>query len=83
MRDELEIEEPSAIGRLGEIGAPTLVVLGDSDVEPITDIGRILTEGIPGARCETLPRADHMLPLRVPEELTRLLLAHMQQRGDG
>jgi len=80
MRDELEIEEPSAIERLGGITAPTLVVLGDSDVEPITEIGRILVAGIPGARSETLAGADHMLPLRVPEQLTRLLLAHLSQR---
>jgi 3-oxoadipate enol-lactonase len=78
MRDELEIEEPSAIGRLGEIKAPTLVVLGDSDVEPITEIGGILSGGIPGARSETLTGADHMLPLRVPERLTELLLAHLR-----
>jgi len=78
MRDELEIEEPSAIDRLGEIGAPTLVILGDSDVEPITDIGRMLAAGIPGARSETLAGADHMLPMRVPAELTALLLAHLR-----
>jgi 3-oxoadipate enol-lactonase len=78
MRDELEIEEPSAIERLGGITAPTLVVLGDSDVEPITEIGRILVTGIPGARSETLTGADHMLPLRVPDQLTRLLLAHLR-----
>jgi pimeloyl-ACP methyl ester carboxylesterase len=78
MRDELEVEEPSALGRLGEIKAPTLVVLGDSDVEPITEIGGLLTTGIPGARSETLSGADHMLPLRVPAELTRLLLAHLR-----
>jgi pimeloyl-ACP methyl ester carboxylesterase len=81
MRDELEIEEPAAAGRLGEIGAPTLIVLGDSDVEPITDIGRIMAAGIPGARCETLAGADHMLPLRVPDRLTDLLLAHIQRRA--
>jgi 3-oxoadipate enol-lactonase len=78
MRDEQEIEEPSAIPRLGEIGAPTLVVLGDSDVEPITAIGGLLSEGIPGARSETLTGADHMLPLRVPDKLVDLVLAHLR-----
>ncbi len=83
MRDELEVEEPSAIGRLGEIGTPTLVVLGDSDVAPITEIGGILTAGIPGARSETLAGADHMLPLRVPDRLTELLLAHLRAVPGG
>lgn len=77
MRDEMEVEEPAAIGRLGEIEAPTLVVLGDRDVDPITDIGRILATGIPGAHSETLAGADHMLPMRVPQELIKLLLPHL------
>jgi 3-oxoadipate enol-lactonase len=82
MRDEMEVEEPSAVDRLGEITAPTLVVLGDTDVAPITDIGRHLAANIRGSVLETLPGADHMLPLRVPEQLTELLLAHLalQQR---
>jgi 3-oxoadipate enol-lactonase len=80
MRDEQEIEEPSAIPRLGEIGVPTLVVLGDSDVEPITEIGGLLATAIPGARSETLAGADHMLPLRVPDKLTDLVLAHLHGR---
>jgi pimeloyl-ACP methyl ester carboxylesterase len=77
MRDEKEIAEPSAVDRLGEISVPTLIVLGDLDVAPIADIGRHLAANIPDAVCETLPGADHMLPLRVPEQFTELLLAHL------
>jgi 3-oxoadipate enol-lactonase len=74
MRDEQEIEEPSAIPRLNEIGVPTLIVLGDKDIDAITEIGGILQQGIPGARTETLAGADHMLPLRTPERLVELIL---------
>lgn len=74
MSDEQEIEEPSAIGRLGDIAAPTLVVLGDRDVDAITEIGTILANGIPGARSETITGADHMLPLRTPGRLVELIL---------
>lgn len=74
MRDEQEIEEPSALGRLEEIGVPTQVVLGDSDVDAIADIGALLANRIPGARSETLTGADHMLPLRQPERLVELIL---------
>jgi 3-oxoadipate enol-lactonase len=77
MRDEMEIDEPPAVDRLAEITVPTLVVLGDRDVEPIGDIGRRLVDGIPGARCATLAGADHMLPLRVPGEFTDVLLRHL------
>jgi pimeloyl-ACP methyl ester carboxylesterase len=77
MRDEMEIEEPSAVGRLGDITAPTLIVLGDNDVDAVRDIGRLLAEGIPGARSVTVAGADHMLPLRVPDRFAEVLMAHL------
>lgn len=78
MQDELEIEEPSAVERLGAVQARTLVVLGEQDLPEIAEVGRVLTAGIPGARAVTLPDADHMLPLRVPGTLHELLLAHLR-----
>jgi 3-oxoadipate enol-lactonase len=78
MRDELEVAEPSALDRLGQIRVPTLVVLGDRDVDAITDIGNRLAAGIPGARLVTLDNADHLVPLRVPDRLTELVLAHLR-----
>jgi pimeloyl-ACP methyl ester carboxylesterase len=77
MSDDQEIEEPPALGRLDQISVPTLVVLGDRDVEPITEIGGLLIDGIPGARSQTVDNADHMLPLRQPERLVELLLQHL------
>jgi pimeloyl-ACP methyl ester carboxylesterase len=77
LAEEMEMEEPDAIPRLGEIGVPTLVVLGDSDVAAITDIGNLLAERIPGARRVVLAGADHILPLRVPERLHELLVEHL------
>jgi pimeloyl-ACP methyl ester carboxylesterase len=74
---EGEIEEPAAEPRLGEIGVPTLIVLGDRDVESIADIGRRYEHGIRGARLVTLSPADHLLPLRVPDQLHPLLLEHL------
>jgi pimeloyl-ACP methyl ester carboxylesterase len=77
MRDEMEIEEPSAVDRLGEITVPTLIVLGDSDVDPVGDIGQRLASGIPGARRVTMAGADHMVPLRVPTQFQEVLLGHL------
>jgi 3-oxoadipate enol-lactonase len=75
---QLAIEEPSPLDRLGAITAPTLVVLGDRDVDVINDIGRLLAAGIPGARQVTLTDADHLLPLRVPDQFHPLLLEHLR-----
>jgi 3-oxoadipate enol-lactonase len=77
LQDEDEAEEPAAEPRLGQITVPTLIVLGDRDVEPITDIGRRYERGITGSRLVTLAPADHLLPLRVPDRLHPLLLAHL------
>ena len=79
LQDADEVEEPAAEPRLAEIGVPTLVVLGDQDVDAIADIGRRYARGIPGARLVTLAPADHLLPLRVPDELHPLLLEHLDR----
>lgn len=77
MEDDLEIDEPSALERLGDIKIPTLIVLGDRDETSITDIGHLYAKGIAGSRLEVLAAADHLLPLRVPEALHPLLLGHL------
>ncbi|MEV7772792.1 alpha/beta fold hydrolase [Kitasatospora sp. NPDC086791] len=63
--------------RLGEVAVPTLVVHGDRDHPEIAAIAKRLAADIPGARARLLPAADHYLPLRTPERLTGLLLAHL------
>jgi 3-oxoadipate enol-lactonase len=75
--DDLEVDEPSAIPRLAEVTAPTLVVLGADDLDVITEIGDLLATRIPNARRVMLDGADHILPLRVPDELTALLVEHL------
>jgi len=77
LQDDEEIDEPPAEPRLAEIAVPTLVVLGDQDVDEITDIGERYGRGISGARLVTLSPADHLLPLRVPDQLHPLLLEHL------
>ncbi len=78
--DDLEVDEPSAIPRLAEVTAPTLVVLGADDLDVITEIGDLLAARIPNARRVMLDGADHILPLRVPDELASLLAEHLGAR---
>nr|WP_168505908.1 alpha/beta fold hydrolase [Streptomyces sp. S1D4-11]QIY93935.1 alpha/beta fold hydrolase [Streptomyces sp. S1D4-11] len=68
---------PNAEAHLGDIAAPTLVVHGDRDHPEIGVIAERLVTSIPDARGEMIPNADHYLPLRTPESLTGLLLAHL------
>jgi 3-oxoadipate enol-lactonase len=66
--------EISAETRLGEIGAPTLVVVGTEDLEDIKSMAEKLAAEIPGARLETIEGAGHLPSLERPAELNALLL---------
>ncbi len=66
--------EPPALIRLADIRVPTLVVLGDADVEDVLTIGEQLTKGIPGARKAVMTDVAHLPPLERPELFAQLLL---------
>ena len=62
---------PAAIGRLGEIAAPTLVILGGQDLPHIAEIAGLLAKGIRGARLVTVPGAGHIVNLDAREAFNR------------
>ena len=66
--------DPPAAERLGEISAPTLVVIGDEDVAPIFDATELLIEKVRGARKVTIHDAAHLPNLEHPEEFNRVVL---------
>jgi pimeloyl-ACP methyl ester carboxylesterase len=66
--------DPPAIERLGEISAPTLVVVGDEDVPPVLDAADVLLEKVRGARKAVIHDAAHLPNLEHPEEFNRLVL---------
>jgi 3-oxoadipate enol-lactonase len=70
--------EPQASTRLGEIGCPALVVVGDLDQPAIQEVADQLAEGIPGARKEVIARTAHAPNMERPEEFNRLLLDFLQ-----
>ena len=73
--DEFELSaEPPAAERLAELRVPTLVIVGDTEVQGIIDICHKLAAEVPGARLEILERADHLPNLRRPDEFDRLVL---------
>ncbi len=71
--------DPPASGRLGEVRAPTLVVVGDADVADMFAIADRLEREIPGARQAVVAGAAHGLPLERPGELNRLLLDFLSE----
>jgi pimeloyl-ACP methyl ester carboxylesterase len=66
--------EPLAAGQLGEIFAPTLVIVGDKDAPEIVDSSRLVAEEIPGARLEVISGVAHVPNMERPEEFNRIVL---------
>jgi pimeloyl-ACP methyl ester carboxylesterase len=58
---------------LGEIQAPTLVIVGEEDVVTPLAAARVLAERIPGARLEVIAGAGHMSNLEQPEAFNHAL----------
>jgi pimeloyl-ACP methyl ester carboxylesterase len=70
----MEKLEPAAFGRLGEIKAPTLVIVGDHDLPSIKKTADLLVAKISGARKAVIHDAAHLPNLEHPEKFNRLLL---------
>ncbi|HEX6701604.1 MAG TPA: alpha/beta hydrolase [Gaiellaceae bacterium] len=65
---------PPASTRLGEIRVPTLVIVGDEDVEDFQRIAETVADGIPSARRVVIEDAAHVVALERPDEFNRALL---------
>ncbi len=66
--------DPPAAGRLGEIAAPTLVIVGDRDVPDIQRIADVLEQGMPNARKVVMTNAAHVPNMEWPNEFNRIVL---------
>lgn len=63
-----------AIGQLGSIRVPTLVVVGDFDTSGTRAAAEQLAEEVPGARLIKVPNAAHIVGMEVPDELAALIV---------
>ena len=68
---------PPALGRLGEIRSPTLVVTGDRDTPGNRAGSESLAKGIPGARLVVIPGADHAIPIGWAKELNEAVVTFL------
>jgi pimeloyl-ACP methyl ester carboxylesterase len=60
--------EPPAINRLGEVRAPTLVLVGDADMPDMLPAAELLTQEIPSSRRVVLANVAHVLNVERPAE---------------
>jgi 3-oxoadipate enol-lactonase len=79
----LKLPVPPAIGRLAEIGVPTLVMVGEEDEPDIHSISEIVSTRIPGAVRVILADAGHMPNQDQPGEFNQIvrdfLLSHVSR----
>jgi len=71
---------PSVVGRLGDVEAATLVVVGERDVTEIHSIADLLVERVPGALVREIHDADHLVMVRQPEVFNRVVLDFLSFR---
>ena len=62
--------------RLGEISAPTLVISAADDPSTPPDVVRVLADGIPGARLESVSPAAHLVNVEQAAVVNQLLADH-------
>jgi pimeloyl-ACP methyl ester carboxylesterase len=73
----------NAAGRLDEVRAPTLVVVGDLDTPRTLEAAGALARGVRGARLEVVRGAAHLPNMERPGEFNRLLLDFLSDPGAG
>jgi pimeloyl-ACP methyl ester carboxylesterase len=66
--------EPPAVGRLGAIRVPTLVIIGDRDVAYIRRVADVLASDIAGARKVVMYDTAHVPNMEQPEAFNQLVL---------
>lgn len=71
---------PSRRERLGDVTAPTLVLVGALDQRDFRRIARFLAGEIPGALFEELPAVAHLPPLERPEAFARTVIGFLGER---
>lgn len=66
--------ETPAIGQLGSVRVPTLVVIGELDTSGTRAAAEQLAADVPGARLIKVPNAAHIVGMEVPDELAALIV---------
>jgi 3-oxoadipate enol-lactonase len=75
-------EEEPLVGdlaeRIGEVGAPTLVLVGEEDVPDVHEIADRLERELPNARRASIADTAHVPSLERPREFDQLVLPFLQ-----
>ncbi|MBV9545068.1 MAG: alpha/beta hydrolase [Chloroflexi bacterium] len=71
--------DPPAAGRLAQIEAPFLVMVGDADVDAVLETADVLANGVRGAQKIVLSDTAHMINLERPAEFNAAVLEFLRR----
>jgi pimeloyl-ACP methyl ester carboxylesterase len=74
MLGKMDWPEPPMAERLGQIKAPTLILIGDSDDKGLLENADIFISRIPGAKRVTFPGVSHHLNMEIPQKFDEAVL---------
>jgi len=79
----LEEERPSAWRRVGEVGAPSLLLVGDEDFTALIDRHETLSEEMPNAFAAMLEGVAHIPSIERPELVNSMILEFLDAIEGG
>lgn len=77
----LERGGPEARSRLSEIRVPTLVLVGEGDIEDVFTQAKAVAAAVPGARLETVPGTGHFMYLEKPKDFAERVTSLVEGEG--
>lgn len=66
--------EPAAIGRLAEITAETLLIIGDLDLPEKLTLADKITAEVPNSKKVIIPNTAHMMSMEAPEQFNQAVI---------
>jgi 3-oxoadipate enol-lactonase len=75
--------DPPAAGRLGEVGVPTLILVGDLDFPQKVELATAMSKEIAGARLAVIRGTAHVPNMEAPDEFNRLVLDFLDGIGSS
>lgn len=80
--EESVLPSKPALGRLGEINMPTLIITGDADMPDVHAHAGAIEAGIPRARRIVMSGVGHLLYLEKPTEFSRVAIEFLKSNED-
>jgi pimeloyl-ACP methyl ester carboxylesterase len=77
------VREPPAAESLGEICAPTLVVVGEGEMPELAAKGEYVARAIPGARHVVVPGAGHFVNMEQPDAYAQVIVSWLDEVSAG